>query len=86
MVACGRGLNHSGTILIRSGTVSVSGIASGFPSLFVDNHDSFAARKKPFLFNLNKFPDLKILWFWIIILAIANCLFEIQFWNEIFIC
>ena len=38
-------------MLIRSGAVSISGISPGFPSMFIDNHGSFVARKNPFLFN-----------------------------------
>ena len=45
-------------MIIRSGTVSMSGIVPGIPSLFVDNCGSFAARKNPF-YSI-KFPGLNI--------------------------
>ena len=69
-------------MLVRSGTVSISGIVPGFLSVFVDNRGSIVARKDAFIC---KFPDLKICGFESSPLPIQTAFFEIQFGYEIFI-
>ena len=60
MVACECGLNHSGIVLIRKGTVNVAGLVLGFPSMFMDNHGSFVARKKSFFIQLKQVCRLEV--------------------------
>ena len=54
-MACGRDLNRSVTVAesfssVALGTVSVSWVVLGFPSVFVNNHGSFVGSKKKILF------------------------------------
>ena len=51
-MVCGPDLNLSGAVLICSGMASVSMIEPGFPSVFLDNCDSFVARKNPLFYSI----------------------------------